>query len=400
MADFEPNPRSEPTLISGTRESYDLNTSRVVIDMEDRIHFIQPEATPFLTMTGKVKGKRLAKNVKYEWLEKDRKPRRVLILGVETDVATAIELVSGDGSKVAVNDLLQNTRTGELMLVTANGGADDLTVTRGIGGVGVATVANDECVILGSSYPDNSLKGTQISVQEDAKFNYVQIFRTPFDFTGRDLVTELYGQDDKMTETKWHAMEHKKSIEYTLMYGKRHLIAAAGGVKTRTFTGGLDASVVTNAWDVTGMDVTKDSFDDFLEEALRWGPGGTYFGAGKKVFLCSSKWITKINSFVNNQLQYFVLDKQIGFRAMKYVSAHGDLTLLRSPLLDEFHSDRAYVIDFNLIDYVTLRKRDTRLLSGREENDRDGEAYEFMTDCGLLLKEEFAHAKVFGLGLS
>jgi hypothetical protein len=400
MADFEPNPRSEPTLISGTRESFDLNTSRVVVDMEDSIHFFQPEATPFLTMTGRVKGKRLAKNVRFEWLEKDFKPRRVQILAAETDVATAIELVSGDGSKVAVNDLLQNTRTGELFLVTANGGADDLTVTRGIGGAGVAMVANDVCVILGSSYPDNSLKGTQISVQEYARYNYVQIFRTPFDFTGRDLVTELYGQDDKTTETRWHAMEHKKSIEFSLMFGKRHLIAAAGGVKTRTFTGGLDPAIVTNQWDVTGVDVTKASFDDFLEEALRWGPSGTYFGSGKKVFLCSSKWVTKLNSFVNNQLQYMVLDKQIGFRAMKYVSAHGDLTILRSPILDEFHSDRAYVLDFNLIDYVTLRKRDTRLLSGREENDRDGEAYEFMTDCGLLVKEEHAHAKVVGLGLS
>lgn len=400
MADFEPTPRGEPTLISGTREHLDLNTSRVVIDMKDRIHFYQPEATPFLTMTGKVKGKRLAKNVKYEWLEKDFKPRRVQILGVETDVATAVELVSGDGSKVAVNDVLQVTRTGELMLVTANGGSDDLTVTRGIGAAGVATVANDECVILGSSYPDNSLKGTQISIQEDAKFNYTQIFRTPFDFTGRDLVTDLYGEDDKVTETKWHAMEHKKSIEYSLMFGKRHLIAAAGGVKTRTFTGGLDANITTNTWDVTGVDVTKASFDDYLEEALRWGDGGTYFGAGKKVFLCSSAWVTKLNSFVNNQLQYFVMDKQIGFRAMKYVSAHGDLTILRSPILDQFHKDRAYVLDFNHIDYVTLRKRDTRLLSGREENDRDGEAYEYFTDCGLQVVQEFAHAKVFGLGLS
>lgn len=399
MSDFAAQQRGEPTFVTGYRGPEDQLSNRVVIDMKEQILLYQSEATPFLTLTGRIKGNRVAKNFKFEWLEKDFKPRRVTVSGSQTDVATSITVITGDGSKVASNDFLQNTRTGEILLVTTIATDTLSVIVRAIGGTGVAMNDGDVLVILGSSYPDNSQLGTPKSVQEYANFNYTQIFRKPFAFTGRDLVTELYGGDDKMTETKWQAMEHKKDIEYAMFFGKRHVIAGAGGVKQRTFTGGLDWALNTNAWNVSGVSLNKRVFDEFLEEGLRWGKGGTYFGAGTKYLLASSRWITEINSFVNNQLQYRILDKQIGFKAMEYVSPHGTVMLVRSPLLDAFHADRAYLVDLNHIDYVTLRKRNTKLLDNREENDRDGEAYEFFTDCGLQVSEEFAHSKLFGISL-
>lgn len=399
MADFAPQPRTEPTFVTGYRGPEDQLSNRVVVDMKETILLYQTEATPFLTLTGHIKGNRVAKNFKYEWLEKDFKPRRVTVTGAVTDVATTWSFIAGDGAKVAANDFLQNPRTGEILLVTVMTTDTVTTAVRAIGGTGVAMNDGDVLVILGSSYPDNSTLGTPKSVQEYPFFNYTQIFRKPFAFTGRDIVTELYGGDDKTTETKWQAMEHKRDIEYTMFFGKRHIIAGTSTVKNRTFTGGLDWAINTNAWNVSGVSLNKRVFDEFLEEGLRWGKGGTYFGAGTKYLFASSRWITEINSFVNNQLQYRTLDKQIGFKAFEYVSPHGTVLLVRSPLLDAFHADRAYLVDLNHVDYVTLRKRNTKLLDNREENDRDGEAYEFMTDAGLQVTEEFAHSKLFGISL-
>lgn len=397
MSDFVPQPRSEPSFIAGARAPEDQLSNKVVIDMQDKIHLIRPAATPFLTLTGKIKGKRVAKNLKFEHMEKDFKPRKLTISGAQTDVDTTIEVVAGDGTKVAINDVIQNTRTGELFLATATPAADAIAVTRGIGGAPVAMLDGDVAVILNSSYPDYSLLGSEKSIQETAFYNYTQIFRTPFSFTGRDLVTEFYGGDDQMNETKWQSIEHKTSIEYAMFFGKRHLIAAGGGLKQRTFTGGLDWHLNTNAWNVSGVTLTKKVLDEFLEEGLRWGKGGTYQGAGTKYLLASSRWITAINQLVNNQLQYRTLDKQIGFKAMEYVSAHGTMLMVRSPLLDAYHSDRAYLVDLNHIDYVVLRRRDTKLLDNRQENDRDGQSFEYFTDCGLQVQEEFAHTKLFGL---
>lgn len=399
MPDFEPLARTEPTNVSGYRTPDALNTSRVVVDMQDRILLYQPDVTPFLTMSGRVKGKRKAINRKFEWLEKDFKPRKLTENGAITDVGTTLNVAAGDGSKVSKNDYLRNTRTGDIMLVSSIA-TDALTVVRGIGGAGVAGVDADVYVILGSSFPDNSLIGDMRSINEYNNFSYTQIFRTAFGFSGRDLVTELFGDTDKAIETKWQGVEHKKSIEYAAYFGKRHVIAAAGGVAERTFTGGLEWAIQSNVWNVGGVALNSRVFNEFLEEGLRWGKGGRLQGgAALKYLLCSSRWLTEINSWAESRLEYRVLDDEIGFAAMEYKSPHGRVRLLSSPLLDEYHPDYAFLIDFNHADYVYLRQRDTRLLDDRQENDRDGEAYEYMSDCGFQFSFEQSHALLKGISV-
>lgn len=399
MPDFEPLPRTEPSRIDGYRAEGDLVSNRLVIDMKDQILLYMPEATPFLTLTGKIKGKRKAFNKKFEWLEKDYRPRKVTTNGAQTDVATTLNVTAGDGTKIARNDVLRNLRTGENVLATAIA-TDAITITRAIGSAGVAINDADVWVILGPSYPDNSLLGDMKTVQEYPNFNYTQIFRTHFGFTGRDLVTELYGQDDKTTETQWVGIEHKRSIEYAMYFGKRHLIAAAGGTKDRTFTGGLEWAIQSNVWNVSGVALNSRVFNEFLEEGLRWGRGGRLQGgAATKYLLCSSRWLTEINSWAESRLEYRILDESIGFAAMEYKSPHGKVMLLPSPILDEFHPDYAFLCDFNHLDYVYLRQRDTKLLSGLEENDRDAEAYEYRSDVGLQVQFEQAHALLKGISV-
>lgn len=399
MADFEANPRTEPSTVTGYRGPEDQNASRLVVDMKDRILLFMPEAQPFLTLTGKIKGKRKTFSKKFEWLEKDFKPRRLTVSGAQTDVDTAIEFVAGDGAKAAANDLVRNTRTGEVFLVSSMS-TDTATVVRAIGSNGVAMNDGDVLVILGPSYPDNATIGTFKSITETPNFNYTQIFRTPFGFTGRDVVTELYGGNDVDTETKWQALEHKRSIEYAFLFGKRHLIAGAGGVKDRTMTGGLEWAINTNIWNVSGVTLNSRVFNEFLEEGLRWGKGGRLQGGkATKYLLASSRWLTEINSWAESKLEYRVLDSEIGFAAMEYKSPHGRVMLIAAPILDEFHPDYAFLVDMNHVDYAYLRQRDTKLLRGREENDRDGEAYEYMSDCGLQVEFEQSHALLKGISV-
>lgn len=397
MPAFAPNARPEPTLVANYRGPEDHVSARVKIDMADKILWYAPEATPFLTLTGKIKGKRKAFNYKYEWLEKDQKPRRLVVNGAQTDVDTTIEV--DDGDKVAGRDVLLNVRTREVILISSIS-SNDLTVVRGIGGGNAPMNDGDDLLLIGSSYADGASSGTPVSITEFTKFNYTQIFRTPFAFTGRDLETELFGGNDKMTETKWQGIEHKRSIEYAMYFGKRHLISAAGGVHQATFTGGLDQSIQSNVWDVSGVTLNTRAFNEFLEEGLKWGKGGRLQGgAATKYLLCSSAWLTEINSWAENKLEYRVLDKQIGFAAMEYVSPLGRVMLVSSPILDEWHPDRAYLVDFNHVDYVFLRNRDTKLLDNREANDIDGEKYEYFSDCGLQVEFEQSHAALVGLSV-
>jgi hypothetical protein len=397
MADFEAAQRADQAAISGYRSHTDHTAGRVVVDMQDRILLLQPTATPLLTITGRIKGKRVAKNRKFEWLEKDREPRTITFTAAETDVATTLDASAGDVAKLSAGDVLRVDRTGELILV-GTPGTTDFTSTRGIGGAGVAFEVGDTARIIGTSFPDGSRMGDLKSITESEKYNYTQIFKTAFGFTGRDLATELYGGDDKPTETKWQGMRHKKDIEFSFIFGNRHVIAASGATKERTFTGGLEWAINTNRWNVSGVALNSRVFNEFLEEALRWGKGGRQqAGESIKYLFHSSRWGTEIHDWMDKKLEYAVLDKQIGFKVAKYVSPHGVVMLVPTPILDEFAPDRAYLLDLNHIDYVYLRGRDTKLLDDQEETDRDGEAFQFQSDCGIQVSDEASHSVLLGL---
>lgn len=57
MPAFAPGARPAPTLVANYRGPEDHVSTRVKIDMSDKILWYAPEATPFLTLTGKIKGK-------------------------------------------------------------------------------------------------------------------------------------------------------------------------------------------------------------------------------------------------------------------------------------------------------------------------------------------------------
>jgi hypothetical protein len=395
MAEFNPAARTAPTLVTGTRGPENQNTARVVVDMEDEILLYQPEATPLLTLTGRMRKKREAVNPRFDWLEKDEFPRSLEVTAAADSDDTAISVVAGQEARVFTGAVVINLRTGENILVNATPTSGSLgTVVRGIGGGAADIVVGDQLLYAFSAYEDGAGIGALKSIQEFNEYNYTQIIRTPFGFTGRDLQTELYGGRDEMTETKWQAIEHKKSIEYAMGFGKRD---TRTGTHQQTFTKGVDNFIVTNRWNVEGVALTERAFVDFLEVGMKWGRGGNQNGSGTKYLLASSRWLTEINSWVGDRLRYKPLDEKIGFSAMEYASPHGNVELLRWPLLDYFHPDRAFLLDFNHIRYVYLRGRDTKLFVDRQANDVDGKTNEYLSDCGVQTNFEHAHAALFGL---
>lgn len=393
MAEFNPNSRTAPNMISGSRGHEQLNASRIVVDMQDDILLYQPEATPLLTLTGKLRRKREAVNPLFEWLEKDEYPRTLDVTAVYDSDDTSISVTAGQETRVYTGCVLQNTRTGEMILVNATPTSGTLgTVVRGIGGGQSDGLVGDKLLFVFNALEDGSDTPAQRSIQEFNLSNRTQIVRTAFGFTGRDLAVELFGGRDEMTETKWQGVEHKRSIEYLLLLGKKHLIT---GTHQQTFSDGLDNRIATNRWNIAGTDFTEDAYVAFLEQGLKWGKGGNQNGKGTKYQLCSSKWLSAINGFARDRLQYRVLDEQIGFSAMEYVSPHGRVMLLHSPLLDYYHPERSYLVDLNHGRYVFLRGRDTKLFYDRQGNGIDGKINEYISDVGSQWEFEHAHSALF-----
>jgi hypothetical protein len=390
--EFNPASRTAPSMISGSRGHEQLNAARVVVDMQDDILLFQPEATPLLTLTAKMRRKREAVNPLFEWLEKDEYPRTLEVTAVYDSDDTSISVTAGQEARVYANAVVQNVRTGELILVGATSSGSLSSLTRGIGGGQSNGEVGDKLLFVFNAIEDGADTPAQRSIQEFNLSNRTQIVRTAFGFTGRDLVVELYGGRDEMTETKWQSIEHKRSIEYLMFFGKKHLIT---GTHQQTFSDGLDNRIATNRWNISGTDFTEDAWVAFLEHGMKWGKGGNQNGKGTKYALMSSRWMSELNGIARDRLQYRVLDDQIGFSAMEYVSPHGRVMMLHSPLLDYYHPERCYLVDLNHGRYVYLRGRDTKLYYDRQGNGIDGRINEYISDVGSQWEFEHAHSALF-----
>jgi hypothetical protein len=403
MADA-PNPtpaaRPIPSIVTGIRDPGSTVAQRIIADVQDEILLYMPSAAPLTTLSGMMRKKRETTQYAFDWLEKDEFPRSVTNTTVDAvGNVTTVAVTAGQGVRVAPNFVLRNRTTGEQMLVTAVA-TDSLTVVRGIGngGVGLA-IANGQILdFLRAVYPDGAGIGTMKSIKEDRKFNYTEIVRTPFGFTGRQMNTDMYGGKDPMTEKKWHGIEHAKSLENSMFFGKRHTQNAASGM-IQSFTGGLESFIATNVWDLAGLNLTERAFVEFLEFGMKWGRGGSNERGGDatKYLFASRSWLTEIEFFAKPRIQYRPIDKRIGLKAGFYDTTHGTVVLVMTPILDGAHADKAFLVDMNHIRYAYHQGRDTKLLDNRQANDIDGESFEYMTDFGAQIELEAAHGILKGL---
>jgi hypothetical protein len=399
MADeFVPSPRDPLTPITGSRGPENLTAERVIVDMDEKIHEYQPDAAPFVTLTGRLKDKRTATQFRFDWLEGDEFPRELELTGNALVGDNTLDVAAGAEARAAVGYIYMNVRTREHVRVTATA-SGVVTVTRDVVGEGEIDMnSGDKLFLLAPIAEDGDTLGPIRTTVEVPKFNYTEIIRTPYSVTGRDLNTDLYGGRDLPYLRKKMAIEHKKHIESRFFFGKR--ASTSGTSHLRTFTGGLEYWIRSNVWDLSATGtLSEKAFIEFLEEAMRWGEGGYLNGSGTKYLFSSARVITRINGFANNdaKLRYVTLDKQIGFSAMEYTSPHGKVMLVHTPILDYHHKGWAFLVDLNHVDYVKHQGRDTKLLKGRQANDADLETEEYQSDVGLQVANEGSLALVKGV---
>lgn len=393
MADFTPNPRSAPSILSGQRGPENVNQVRVIADVQDEILLYQPSAAPLTVLTGKFRKKRTVTQSKFDTLTMDEYPRSLKLVADSAIADTTLDVEAGTGVRAAGNYTYLNTRTRETVLVSTITN-DQLTVVRGIGSSQQDMVIGDTLVFLRPVFEDGAGKGTLKTVKEDSDFNYTEIIRTPYGFTGRQENTSLYGGKDPALIRKLMGIEHKKSIEKMMFFGTRHLIT---GTHQQTFSGGLEYFIKSNIWNLGQNEPTERAWVEFLEEAMRWGDGGNQNGQGTKYLFASDRWATVLEFFAKNKLEYRPLDKQIGLAAAEYVTTHGRVMIVKDPVLNYNHPDMAFLVDLNHVRYVRHQGRDTKIVKDIQANDIDGSEEEYRSDVGCQVELEASHAILKGL---
>ena len=281
-------------------------------------------------------------------------------------------------------DLIKNTRTGEIMRVTAvNYSTQPLTVTRGAGATAAAAINdNDWLLVIGPAFEEGSKSGDSNTTKLVKVTNYTQIFKTKFGVTQTENASKLYpagnpGADLKYLRAK-HGIEQAKKIERGYWFGEKKEVTGPDGKPLRLTGGILEAIVAAgNVQDEAASALTEPEFRSFLQNyAFK-------YGSSEKYFFCGNAVLGYLASFATSKMYIVPNDKTYGVEIRKFQSSFGTLNIVRHPMFDNQYAGMGVVVDLSTLKHCPLNGRDTLLETNIQDNDADEEVDQYKTECGL-----------------
>lgn len=410
-------------LIQGAVGSNSWTASAPFIDGEGKIYLNKKRADmpllSFLGMNGRkyelmadgtggvksVQGKALSKR-------KVENPKFRIFTDSVGDFITSVNLVAGysssDVSIVVLDatvftpfDLIYAPRTGERMMVSAsNTTTNTITVVRGWGSTAAALINGEALVMIAPAYPVNSLSGTAKTTAVAEDYNYTQIFRTPVAEGRTDMDTRLnYTNGSDWERLKMQAaLDHLRKQERAFWYGVRNETTSvdSSGARERT-TGGVFQFVTSNVMDLSAVGgvMTQNVVDSFAEMAFG-------YGSGEKIAFCSPRVLSRLNSLTSNLVRISNDDTKFGQNIYKWVTSHGEMTLVRTPHFAEpglanIYGGAMVLLDPEQIKMAYLQNAENEYHDNIQENDRDGRKAEWLAEAGLHISNEKSHAILLGV---
>jgi hypothetical protein len=366
--------------------------------------WFNPSAAPFLRVSKKLKGSRAVENARFYHLEKQTMPRTVTVDGITgtATTVTGLSLGADEASRLRVNDLLFNTATGDIALVTAVTDADDIVVTSNIGNdspSGTLWAVTNVLLVIGSAYLDGSGAGAPIHVIEDEKLFYCQIFKDAIEESDRYTKTALYEGDPWTNARKQLEFEHLLSMENANFFGKASIVRDSVTGKLRTTMAGLRALVNTNVVDVSTGVISKVWLDKILAESMRQGHSGyENKEMAVKTGFFSQRYLSAFNSIAEAQIRIIEpSEKTFGLRIAQYQGSWGVLNLLNAPVLNRPEvSGEGYILDMEHIYPCNFKGRDTSFKSNIQDPDADSIKGTYLSDKSLVVEIPPAHTRFFG----
>jgi hypothetical protein len=390
-----------PQVVTGTRDTGNILANKMVIDMSNDIALLQPNAEPFMSFLKIAKrNTEVASNPKFEWMEDDLLPRWDAV-NMSTDPDGAGALTSGqtaagtlitvdNGSYFSVGDIVKIPRTGEVLLVTAIA-TNDLTVVRGYGVTAAAVINdNDPVVIIGNVNEEGAGTRTIKTTLEVPKFNYTQIFKTPFGVTNTENATKMYGGKDLSYQQMKAGVQHKIDMGRSFTFGEKKLDTS--GAKPKRSTGGLLSHLTKNNYDAGGA-LTQSEFDNNLSEVI------FKHGSKNKIILCSARLLSVINSWAMQKLQINQGAKKFGLEIFEYVTPFGKYSLMNYQHILEgaVYGGYGIILDPENVKFRPLAGRDTKLETNIQANDADERKDQYITEAGLEVRLPETHAVLTGV---
>jgi hypothetical protein len=333
---------------------------------------------------------------------RDELPDQVsTVNGAVADTSTgSITLDANDDNQFLVSGtIVVNATTGEVMHVTADCTGTALTVTRNIGGTSFQIADGAELFVAGHAAKEGSDTPTPISFDATLAYNYTQIFRKSFSVTGT-LANTMLRTGPKEDEQRVKALKlHMSDIERAFFFGTRHIANSSTAEPTR-YTGGLintlsnviDISSATSGVNANANKMTEEEFDVQLIDNV------FAYGSKEKIAFIGSTVAHHLNWFGKDRWSPTQVDDAYGINFTRYRTPAGDLLVYLHPMFRQVPGmkESMLILDMQDVCYRYMQNRDTQLLRDRQGNGEDRRKHEFLTECGLELKQEKTHTYIKG----
>ena len=340
---------------------------------------------------------------------RDALPERRVTVNVVDGTATTdttFDIYGDDNKFVVAGTILVSASTGEVMRVTGATPTtatinavptptNDLTVVRNVGEnqTAQALAAGDVLFIAGHAATEGDTTPTPISFDASVATNYTQIFRTAFSVTNTLNATYLR-TGNKEDEQRTKALKlHMSDIERAMIFGKKSETDGNTSQPLRTTGGLLEAiSTVKDAnvdYTANGV-ITEADFDLLLIEEI------FKYGSNQKIAFVGPRVANHLQQIGKNRFQPTQVQGTYGVNVTRYQTFAGDLLVHLHPQFRQLSHmrDSMLVVDFPDLEYRYLDGRDTQLLENRQNNDEDLVKHEYLSECGLELKQDLTHAYI------
>lgn len=410
----------------GMRGTGDWVANQRPQNWREMILYLYPNGKAPLTAIMAMQGSEATSDPIFHWWERELPDQRATVTGVWSDTGLSVAAVGGEAAgttlyvQMSAADAAKFNNTHQILLrdaseldvdinakVTADAviaGANSYLTIRTLeaddnGATGDLT-SIDVALIIGTVNPEGGTSPDGLRYDPSEYSNYTQIFKTALEHTRTAMKTKLRTGDD-VKQAKKEALEmHGIEMERAFIHGVLSSNTGANGKPERT-TRGLKNFLSTNVADYTKAAGTttwlnggEDWLDERFEEIFR-------YGNTEKIALCGSGALLGIQKLakVNGLFDLTAKTESYGVKVLRWVTPFGEINLKTHPLftLEETTRNSMMIVDPSFL--ITRYVDDTKYEANIQANDLDGEKSQYITEAGLELHFEKAHAWLDGVGL-
>ncbi len=377
---------------SGVVDTDAILADEKVVDMQNQFRLLDVDESQFMTILNKLPSQQAIRE-KVNWLEDQYFPNLSALSASATSAATSLAVTTNEGAYFRVGDLVRLANSGEIVEVTGVT-SDSIGVDRSIGAIAANTSQSGvQLLIVSNVSAQGADYGTLKVTTRVLGYNYTQIVRHPFGFTGTQTVIETYGPGDPANEIAKKLVEHKRSLENLCWVGGRDYNTSL----SKGWMGGIVSEFIsTNVTNSVGT-LSLTALDLALESIFQYGTMNKVIFAAPRPAGALSRLLT------DNWVQAPPDTKVYGAKVTAFVNgAYGSNVpvITKREWGRESTASRGgwiVVLDLAYVKKRPLRDRGTRLLRNRQGNGVDAVVHEYLTEMSLEFAQEKAHGLLTGI---